>query len=163
MAAPTMHLSQSAWAASAEEARFRITTTLAPARNARVIALDPVATAVARRVAAAPWAQARFYACQDTDGDDPLLRELDGPTSPLHTVVSGTDVVVVLASEDSGRAIAAAVGRACTERAVTTAGIVLGDGFEADAAVAALRPHARVLLLFADESDVTELLTALRV
>ncbi len=44
-----------------------------------------------------------------------------------------------------------------------TAGLVLGDGFEAEDAVAALRPHARVLLLSADESDVFELLTALRV
>ena len=40
---------------------------------------------------------------------------------------------------------------------------MLGDGFEAEDAMAALRPYARVLLLSADESDVVELLTALRV
>jgi hypothetical protein len=39
---------------------------------------------------------------------------------------------------------------------------VLGTGREADGAVAALRPHARVLLPSADEHDVTDLLTALR-
>ena len=39
-----------------------------------------------------------------------------------------------------------------------TAGLVLGDGFEAEDAVAALRPHARVLMVSADESDVVELL-----
>ena len=44
-----------------------------------------------------------------------------------------------------------------------TAGLVLGNGSEARDAVAALRPHARVLLPTADESDVLELLTALRV
>jgi hypothetical protein len=43
-----------------------------------------------------------------------------------------------------------------------TAGFVLGDGYEADDAVAALRPHTRVLLPTADESDVVEVLTALR-
>jgi hypothetical protein len=43
-----------------------------------------------------------------------------------------------------------------------TAGIVLGAGSAAEHAVAALRPYARVLLPSGDESDVTELLTALR-
>ncbi|MYX62831.1 3-methyl-2-oxobutanoate hydroxymethyltransferase, partial [Streptomyces sp. SID8382] len=54
-------------------------------------------------------------------------------------------------------------GRHCFRYGITTAGVVLGQGFEADDAVAALRPYARVLLLAADESDVFELLTALRV
>jgi hypothetical protein len=44
-----------------------------------------------------------------------------------------------------------------------TAGLVLGDGSQTHGAVAALRPHARVLLPTADESDLVELLTALRV
>jgi hypothetical protein len=134
-----------------------------------VIALDAPAEAVARRAAAVPWANARFYGCRsapeagDRTGGGLALRELDGAATTLGAVLEGTDVVVVLATEDSGRAAAAAIGAACTAGAVTTAGVVLGDGFEADDAVAALRPHARVLLLSADESDVRELLTVLRV
>ena len=69
----------------------------------------------------------------------------------------------MVATEDSGADCAYAIGKACWERAVMTAGLVLGDGSRTLAAVAALRPHARVLLPTADESDLVELLTALRV
>ncbi|GHG98740.1 3-methyl-2-oxobutanoate hydroxymethyltransferase [Streptomyces lanatus] len=158
-----MSLSESARAASASESRFRIDVPIAPARAARVIALDDRAVTVARRLAERPWAHARFYTAagiRDTDG---LLHGLNGGISPLEEALTGTDVVVVLATEDGGRAAAAAIGRICRQRSITTAGVVLGDGFEADDAVAALRPYARVLLLTADESDAFELLTALRV
>jgi hypothetical protein len=144
---------------------------IAPARAARVIALGARAAAVARRVAGGPWANASFYTCEVTRGaggsdepaDEVLLYGPDGSAAALGDVLKSTDVVVVIATDDSGRASAAAIGRACSADAITTAGVVLGDGFEAEEAVAALRPHARVLLLSADESDVFELLTALRV
>jgi len=157
-----MPASQSARAASAAESRFRITRPIAPARNARVIALDGSAEAVALRVAGGPWAAARFYGWSGAPGMVGLY-ELGGAPTSLAEVLTGTDVVVVLATEDSGRARAAAVGDACWARSITTAGVVLGDGFEAEDAAAALRPYARVLLLSADEIDVRELLTALRV
>jgi hypothetical protein len=163
----SMYPSESARAASANEARYRITVPLAPARNARVIALDPRAETVARRVATGPWAAAGFYTCDVAGNVEPAdglaLRGLDGATTTLADILADTDVVVVLATDDSGRAQAAAIGSACGARAIMTAGLVLGDGFEAEDAVAALRPYARVLLLSADESDVFELLTALRV
>jgi hypothetical protein len=166
-----MSTSESARAASAGEALYRITRPIAPARNARVIALDPKAATVARRIANGPWAAAGFYTCDVTRGtggnDGPeggvLLRGLDGATATLTDILTGTDVVVVIATDDSGRDQAAAIGKGCGARAIMTAGLVLGDGFEAEDAVAALRPYARVLLLSADESDVFELLTALRV
>jgi hypothetical protein len=171
MSTPPMYASESSRAASASEARYRITAPIAPARNARVIALDPRAAAVARRIADGPWAAASFYTCEVAPGaggdDGPeggvLLRGLDGTTAALADVLTGTDVVVVIATDDSGRAQAAAIGKGCGARAIQTAGLVLGDGFEAEDAVAALRPYARVLLLSADESDVFELLRALRV
>ena len=163
MTVPVIHMSESARAASAAESRFRITRPIAPARNARIIALDGAAEAVARRVAGGLWAAARFYGWPDDRSGPAGLRELDGGPVTLLEVLTGTDVVVVLATEDSGRARAAAVGDACRARSITTAGVVLGAGFEAEEATAALRPYARVLLLFADESDVRELLTALRV
>jgi hypothetical protein len=164
MSMPSTYASESARAASASEARYRITVPLAPARNARVIALDPRAETVARRIATGPWAAAGFYTCDVARDDERLpLHGLEGATTTLADILTDTDVVVVLATDDSGRAQAAAIGKACGARAIMTAGLVLGDGFEAEDAVAALRPYARVLLLSADESDVFELLTALRV
>ncbi|GEC03218.1 hypothetical protein SSP24_08730 [Streptomyces spinoverrucosus] len=163
MTTATLHLSESARAASASESRFRIDVPIAPARAARVVALDERAASVARRLAERPWAHARFYTGGGVRDGGGLLHELDGAAAPLDEVLTGSDVVVVLATEDGGRAAAAAIGRFCSRHGITTAGVVLGDGFEADDAVAALRPYARVLLLSADESDAFELLTALRV
>jgi hypothetical protein len=40
--------------------------------------------------------------------------------------------------------------------------LILGDRREVGAAVSALRPYARVLMVTDDEDDVTEVLTALR-
>ncbi len=72
-------------------------------------------------------------------------------------------MVVMVATEDAGAGAAHAIGRACWERGIMTAGLVLGDGARRRrSAVAALRPHARVLLPSADEADVVDLLTALR-
>lgn len=154
-----MHLSESARAASASESRFRIDAPIVPARAARIVALDDRAAGIAHRLAARPWAGARFYTAVSTE----TLHRLDGSPAPLDGVLARTDVVVVLATEDSGHTVAAAIGRICRRRGITMAGVVLGDGFEADEAVAALRPYARVLFLSADEGDVVELLTALRV
>jgi len=211
MPTATRQLSESARAASAGESRYRIDVPIAPARAARVIALDERAATVARHLAERPWAHARFFTTDRPSGPEGRLRRLAGggaargeagpghprgngpePTPESRTVppgempgappgwvaalppdtvsevslddaLSGSDVVVVLATEDGGRDAAAAIGRFCGRRGITTAGVVLGDGFEADDAVAALRPYARVLLLSADESDAFELLTALRV
>ncbi|MFJ9030527.1 3-methyl-2-oxobutanoate hydroxymethyltransferase [Streptomyces sp. NPDC102274] len=168
MPVPTAYLSECARATAPGESRFRIRTRIAPARAARIIALDERAEGVAHRLAGRAWNNARFYANRspggvDASGGAVLLRELDGPPAPLERVLTDTDVVVVLATEDGGWATAAAIGRHCGRNGITTAGVVLGDGFEAGDAIAALRPYARVLLLSADESDVFELLTALRV
>ncbi len=164
MTTPSLLLSSCARAATATEAAYRIDVPIAPARAARVVALDPGAAGVARRAAELPWASARFFVCEGvssagaTDGS-PLLRGLDGSPSTLDEELDQADVVVMIATDDTGAACASAIGRACFERAIMTAGLVLGEGFDA---VAALRPNARVLLPSADESDVTELLTALR-
>ncbi|MEU8617536.1 3-methyl-2-oxobutanoate hydroxymethyltransferase [Streptomyces sp. NPDC048623] len=154
-----LRLSESARAASAHESRFRIDAPIAPARTARIVALDDRAAGVAHRLAARRWAGARFYTAVSTE----TLHRLDGTPVPLDGVIARTDVVVVLATEDRGHRVAAAIGAVCRRRGITTAGVVLGEGYEAGEAVAALRPYARVLLLSADESDAVELLTALRV
>lgn len=160
--------SSCARAATAAEARYRIDAPV-ESRAARVIALDQRAADVVRSVADERWASARFFVCENVPvgggvaAGDLLLRGIDGSPAVLADELSGAHVVVMIATEDSGADCAYAIGKACWERAIMTAGLVLSDGIEAQDAVAALRPHARVLLPTADRSDVIELLTALRV
>ena len=72
------------------------------------------------------------------------------------------DVVVMVATTDADAAAATIIGAACTVRAIMTAGLVIGERSQIGAAVAALRPHARVLMVTGDEHDVIDLLAALR-
>ena len=167
MAADTSLLSSCARAASAQESRFRIDRPIAPSRAGRIVALDEGAAEVVARTAQMEWANARFYACRSADGNDVVLQGIDGGPATLADELASASVVVMVATGDSGAGCAYALGKACWERGVQTAGLVLGDGTQhgtaAAAAVAALRPHARVLLPDADELDVIDILTALRV
>ncbi|MGN6088903.1 MAG: 3-methyl-2-oxobutanoate hydroxymethyltransferase [Actinomycetes bacterium] len=171
MATPIL-LNSCARAATAAEARFRITGAIPPSRT-RVVALDAEAEAVVRRTAELPWSNARFFVA-DTRGtavprqpdegalNDVVLRSLDGDTSRLSEELESTDVAVMVAAGNDGAATASAIGGACFLRGIMTAGLVLADSNAATEAVSALRPYARVLLVTRDESDMTELLTALR-
>ena len=169
MAVDTSLLSSCARAASAQESRFRIDRPIAPSRAGRIVALDDGAAEVVARTAQLEWANARFYVCEsaDEEPDSLVLRGIDGGPATLADELASAYVVVMVDTSDSGAACAYALGRACWERGVQTAGLVLGNGTHegtaAAAAVAALRPHARVLLPSADEDDVVDLLTALRV
>ena len=160
--------SSCARAASAEESRFRIDRPIAPSRAGRVVALDARAAEVVGRAAQLPWANARFYACESAgaDTDGLVLRGIDGGPATLADELASASVVVMVATSDAGADCAFTLGKACWERGVQTAGLVIGDGTSETAAagaVAALRPHARVLLPTADETDVVDVLTALRV
>jgi hypothetical protein len=169
MAAPIL-LATCAKAATAAEARYRIDAEITPGRGACVIALDDAALEAVRRVAGAKvWATARFYSAMPAgptggDGPNPDLRllPLTGDEVPLSDVLPGVDAVVMVATTDTGAALAAAAGQACTLRGVMTAGLVLSPDDQAGATVAALRPHARVLMVSADEDDVAGVMTALR-
>jgi hypothetical protein len=166
MVVDTRLLSSCARAATAQEARYRIDRPIAPSRAGRVVALDDRAAEVVARAAQLEWANARFYVCEaGTGGDDVQLRSIDGAPATLADELASASVVVMIATSDSGAECAYALGKACWERGVQTAGLVLGDGTDRGtaAAVAALRPHARVLLPSADEADVVDLLSALRV
>jgi hypothetical protein len=167
MAVDTALLSSCARAATAAEAAYRIDRPIAPSRAGRVVALDERAAEVLSRTARLEWANARFYVCESADGDAVGLRGIDGGPATLADELASASVVVMVATSDDGADCAYALGKACWERGVQTAGLVLGDGTHrgtaAAAAVAALRPHARVLLPSADEDDVVDLLSALRV
>jgi hypothetical protein len=169
MSVDTQMLSSCARAATAEESRYRIDRPITPSRAGRIVALDEKAAEIAARAAEHEWANARFYICESADpGNDTLsLRGIDGGPATLADELARASVVVMIATSDVGTDCAYALGKACWERGIQTAGLVIGDGTHsgtaAAAAVAALRPHARVLLPDADEDDVVDLLTALRV
>jgi hypothetical protein len=136
-------LNSCARAATAEEARFRIDRPIG-GRSALVVALDDAAADVVDRVAQRPWQGARF------------ARALDA------ALLSDTDLVIMIATGDADAEAASTIAQACAERGIMTAGLILGERLDVGAAVSALRPFARNLMVTADEEDVAEVLTALR-
>jgi hypothetical protein len=132
-------------AATAAEARFRIDRPIG-GRAALVVALDDEAAEVVDRVAEKPWQGARFVRATDGFDDD----------------LADTDVAVMVATAGADAGAAAAIAHACAARGIMTAGLILGDPLEVAAAVSALRPYARNLMVTDDEDDVAEVLTALR-
>jgi hypothetical protein len=133
-----------AYAATAEEARFRIDRPIG-ARSALVVALDDEAAEVVDRVAEKPWRGARFLHASDP------LPDLDD-----------VDAVVMIATPDAEAAVAESLARAVSERGIMTAGLILGERDDAAEALARLRPYARNLMVTSDEDDVAAVLTALR-
>lgn len=167
---PTL-LNSSAAAATAAEAAFRIDAPPPPPRSARVIALDPGASEVIRQVAAQSWGASHFLTYRPgspvltSGGDlpDVVLYRADGSTSlQFSQETEGADMVFMVATADDGAVAAAAIGEACWYRGITTGAVAFGDEANVRRAVAALRPHARVLLVTQDQDDVAALLTALR-
>jgi len=131
-------------AATAEEARFRIDRPIA-GRSALVVALDDEAAAVVDRVAAQPWRGARF---------------LHADQAPVE--LEDVDAVVMIATAGADADVAAELAEEAFERGIMTAGLILGQRVDVAAAVSALRPYARNLMVTEDEEDVAEVLIALR-
>jgi hypothetical protein len=138
-------VSSCARAATAAEARFRLDRPIG-GRAALVVALDDGAAEVVGRVAGLPWQGARFVRAAGT--------------VPEELATSDVAIMVATASADAGAA--STIAAACAERGIKTAGLVLGARADVAAAVAALRPYARNLMVTDDEDDVAALLTALR-
>jgi hypothetical protein len=137
--------SSCAKATTAAEARFRIDRPIG-GRAARVVALDDGAADVVGRLAGHQWQGAQFFTSEMPGKED----------------LAGADVVIMIATDGKGAETAAALARDCWQRGIMTAGLILGEGLDAGAAVSALRPYARVLMVTDDEHDVSEVLTALR-
>jgi hypothetical protein len=90
------------------------------------------------------------------------LRDTDGGTSSLLAELEDADVVIMVATTESDAAAATIIGAACTVRGIMNAGLVIGERTLVSGTVAAVRPHARVLMVSGDERDVVDVLTALR-
>jgi hypothetical protein len=140
-------LNSCARAATAAEARFRIDRPIG-GRAAVIVALDEEAANVVERVAERPWRGARFFRT-------PAAAEL---TEQL----ADADVAIMIATADADAEAASRIAQACVQRGIMTAGLILGERLDVAAAVSALRPYARNLMVTDDEDDVAEVLTALR-
>jgi hypothetical protein len=123
--------------------------------------------AVMRGLAGQEWNAARFLSCvAGADGDagrdfaDLQLSTVDGEQVRLSAELAEADFVMMIATEGRGAAAAATIGDACTLRGIMTAGLIVGSDGDSGAALTALRPNARVLLITGDERDATELLAA---
>jgi hypothetical protein len=140
-------ISSCARAATAEEARYRIDRPIG-GRSARIIALDPGAADVVQRVAELPWGASRFFP--------------DASAFDVATELDDADVAIMIGTADADGDTAAEIARACAERGIMTAGLILGDRLEVGDAVSVLRPYARNLMVTEDEDDVGAVLSALR-
>ena len=138
-----------ALAATAEEAAYRINAQIG-SRAALIIALDAEAAQVVDRLAERPWGAARFFHAEDL-APDRLVSEIDT-----------SDVAIMVATADADATAAESIARACFERGIMTAGLILGEQYAVAGSVAALRPFARNLMVTSDEEDVAEVLRALR-
>jgi len=168
---PTL-LSSCAKAATAAEARFRITAPAFTRRSSRVIALDEQAATVVRGLAEQSWNGGRFFVVESALPDDALLRQVvvgdadgggDAGTALLSEELDGADTVVMIASAAANAAAASVIGDAAADRSIMTAGLVLPGAAPLGAAVSALRPNAMVLVVLREIKDVPEVLAALRV
>lgn len=161
--------SSCARATSATEMRYRIDRPISGRRGARIIALDDGADAIVARISRNPWGHAHFLTLagpvadvSDGGSESVTLRDTAGVPSSLLAELDDADVVIMVATTDSDSAAATIIGAACTVRAIMTAGLVIGERAMVGAAVAAIRPHARVLMVSSDEQDVMDVLCALR-
>jgi hypothetical protein len=151
------------------EMRHRIDRPIRGRRGARIIGLDTGADAIVARITGEAWGAARFFALAEPVGDvgacgsaSVLLRDTEGVESSLLAELDDADVVVMVATGAADGAAATVIGAACTVRAIMTAALVIGEQDLVGSTVAAVRPHARVLMVSADEHDVVDLLIALR-
>jgi hypothetical protein len=161
--------SSCARATTPAEMRHRIDRPILGRRGARIIGLDSGADAIVRRITGEPWGLARFFTLAEAVGpvDDGgsasvVLRDADGAESSLLAELDDADVVIMVATTAADGAAATIIGAACTVRAIMTAALVIGEQSLVGPTVAAVRPHARVLMVSADEHDVVDLLSALR-
>jgi hypothetical protein len=147
-------LSESARAASGTEARFRIQAPNSRPRTTTVIGLDPASEPMMRRLASGTWSQATFL-------------QAPVPEEELNQRVAQSDQVIMLATA-GGRADAVeAVGRACSNRRVTTTALIVGAEHaserELSRTLAQLRPWSLMVVLAGTDDYIADMMAALRV
>lgn len=165
--------SESARAASAAEARFRIGAPNSRPRAIKVIALDRPSEAVVARLSQSAWSGAAFLTAHAgtpaPDGRFSMtgwLADLAGHTRDLVKEIEGADQVVMVATAGENLEIASLIGEACSLKRVMTTALILSPDSVSFAALsqslAQLRPWALMLVIASGEDYIADMLTALR-
>ena len=168
-------LSESARAASAEEAKFRVDYPNSKPRAVKVIALDHMAEPVVKRLAQQSWNGASFFTASafaaaphagESFSMSGWLADLAGRAKNLLDEVHSADLVVMVATAGENAQAASIIGEACSLRRVMTTALIVGGAGASDDALAKtlaqLRPWA-LMLVIADADDyIEDMLTALR-
>jgi hypothetical protein len=166
-------LSESARAASAAEARYRIAAPNSRPRAVKVIALDAESEAIIKRLAETPWRGATFLTLlRDPPRTDQTfsmagwLRDLAGHTKGLLDEIAGADNVVMIAHAGSAPEGASIVGEACSLKRIMTTGLIVSAPATPDEVLARtlahLRPWALMLVIASAEEYIADMLAALR-
>ena len=166
---PTLH-SSCASAATAAELRYRIDGPEPAPRASRIIALDEGAAAIVRGLAGQHRGGAHFLmygSALPGNGAgghaDVALHTLDGGEVLLSEEILDADVVVMIATEQARAEAASVIGDTCARRMVMPVGLVVAPPGRSGEVVPALRPNAMVLAVLEDGSDISGILSALRV
>jgi hypothetical protein len=149
-------ISESARMSSAAEARFRIDKPNSRPRAVKVVALDRRAEPIVDALAQGNWQGAAFF----------RAAELTDPPARLAEEVNGADLVVMVATAGENVPAVAAIGEACSQRRVTTTGLILGSADSPEDALSRtltqLRQWMLMLVLANSKEYIEDMLTALR-
>jgi hypothetical protein len=156
---------------TAAELRFRVQAPNATARATTVVALDPASEPFVARLAEEQWNQATFLhtaeGFADQSADAAWLTTFDGQRTRVADAVRSADQVIMVAAAGGRADAAAAIGRACSDRRVTTTALIVGAADASDSEVsktlAQLRPWSLMVVIANSDDYVTDMMTALRV
>jgi hypothetical protein len=150
-------------AATAHEAAFRIPAPVLCERSTVLVALDSPAIPVASSCRSRLSDRLSVLVASSVDGGTAVMRDLQGDHLDAHETLSGVDMAVLLASEDSSAARAGIFGRIAAEAGATVAGIVLaGVDNPLRAVLAQMRRYCHMVLVSSGPDDLSEVLLALR-
>lgn len=165
--------SESARAASAAEARFRIDAPNSRGRAIKIIALDPASDGVVKRLAQTRWRGATFLTTQTSApprGErfsmQGWLGDLAGHTKNLVDEIDSADHVVMVATAGENAEAASIIGEACSLKRVMTTALIVTPPSVSDEALSRsltqLRPWALMLVIAGAEDYIADMLIALR-
>lgn len=146
-------LTESARMSSAAEARFRLQRPNSLPRIVKIIALDTGAEGVVRELALHSWLNATFFTAES------FMRNLEAE-------VEAADLVVLVTSPGGTAQGVGAIGRACSDRRVTTTALLVGAADASDEALARtlrqIRPWSLMVVIANNDDYIADMLTALR-
>lgn len=168
--------SESARMSTAKEAAFRVQYPNSLPRAVKVVALDQASVGIVRQLEARrEWKNATFFTGISAAWDPkrppgtPIhatLAGFDGASHDLVEEIGSANLVVMISTAGGAPDAAALIAEACSLKRVMITGLLLTSDDSSDAEVArtlkALRPHAPMLVVSAEQEYVAAMLTALR-